>query len=241
MSIADKLITIAQNVAAVFNAGFKKGRQAEHDMLWDTHQDFGNRRTYTYAYAYGWDDNTFAPDYDITAQYAPGMFRESKITDLKGILERRGRKMTITASDISYFSRMSTITRFPEIGTGIMTITHAFSGNPNLVSIDKLVLIRYTGSNCSNAFDGCSGLTHIRFNNNICPNSLSFASCEKMDRASFESNNEDGKGYGLIPALYSRTSGTIIVSRAAVAAAFPNRDEWIALCNTRKTWSIVEA
>ena len=109
-----------------------------------------------------------------------------------------------------------------------------------LEKIAKLNLYQDGFCSCKNAFSSVPNLVYLRFNDRIAPESLNLSSALKLDRASFASTNEDGLGYGLIPALSDSVSGTVTVSAEAVAAAFPNRAEWEALCETKPTWTITE-
>ena len=174
MSIAEKLTTVAQNTASVYEAGEAAGRQAESDRFWDMFQDFGKRTAYTHAFSYAWDDDSFKPKYDILAKYAASMFRQSKITDLKGILEDRGVNMIITCEQIDFFAATSNITRCPEIGTALTGISTAFSSCKSLVSIDKLNMWAYGTCNCKSAFMYCEALEEVRFSENISPINLNF-------------------------------------------------------------------
>ena len=67
MSIADKLVTIAENERKVYDAGYTKGktegggdsydrgvadgRRAEYDAFWDNLQSNGNRTQYAVAFS----------------------------------------------------------------------------------------------------------------------------------------------------------------------------------------------
>jgi len=72
MSIAEKLVTIAENEQKVYKAG----QQAEYDTFWDNYQQNGNRTNYENAFAgYGWNAETFKPKYDIKPTSAYMLFR----------------------------------------------------------------------------------------------------------------------------------------------------------------------
>lgn len=45
--------------------GIEQGKQAEYDAFWDSFQENGNRRRYTYAFTYTWTREMFKPKYDI--------------------------------------------------------------------------------------------------------------------------------------------------------------------------------
>ena len=83
MSIADKLVTIAENIEKIdsraysagytsggqeaYNAGIEQGKQAEYDRFWDAFQQNGNRKSYLCGFAgRAWSDETFKPKYPLT-------------------------------------------------------------------------------------------------------------------------------------------------------------------------------
>ena len=72
---------------------YAAGKQAEWNVFWDSFQQNGTRTNYEGAFdGKGWDDNNFKPKYDIIniGDYSCSQsFRQSKITDLKGILEKQ--------------------------------------------------------------------------------------------------------------------------------------------------------
>lgn len=67
MSIAEKLVTIAENEQKVYEAGEK----AEWDKFWDTYQDYGKRTRYGYAFSgIGWAKNgLLPPKYHMTLSH----------------------------------------------------------------------------------------------------------------------------------------------------------------------------
>lgn len=84
MSIAEKLVEIAEDMPKVYAAG----KQAAYDAFWDVFQNNGGAANYRYAFCYSrFDDTTFNPKYDIectnvttSGEY---MFYSSPITDTK--------------------------------------------------------------------------------------------------------------------------------------------------------------
>lgn len=58
MSIADKLVTVAENEQKVYEAG----KKAEYDRFWDNYQDHGNRTQYGFAFGgKGWGKSGLLP------------------------------------------------------------------------------------------------------------------------------------------------------------------------------------
>ena len=79
MSIAEKLVTIAENEQKVFEAG----KRAEYDRFWDDFQQNGNKRNYRNAF-FNWSADNYNPKYPIimTSQ-ANDVFYYCKMTDTK--------------------------------------------------------------------------------------------------------------------------------------------------------------
>ena len=219
--------------------GLEEGKQAEYDRFWDTFQENGARTIYDFAFSRTWTDEIFAPKYDIKINTVNNIFHYSKITDLKQRLIDCGVTLdTSEATVLYYFVASSTITHLPEIGgENIINLQNAFNSAKELLSIDKLSMSTSADCSCTQAFRQCSNLTEIRFNEGIRPTSLNLQWSTKLSRESLASNNEDGKGYGLIPALADGVTGSVTVSNAAVVASF-TEDEWKSLCNTKPTWTI---
>lgn len=225
-----------------FSFGANSGMETERHNFWSAFQQNGKRSDYSYAFrTAGWTDENFNPAYNITATYANEMFRNSDIEDLMSALAAADVTMHINATELYYFAAGSTIKEFPELGFESNNIQYAFQNCSTLEKIAKLNISTAGSScNCRNAFSNTKNLTYIRFPKDICPESLNLSAAKTLSRESFASENEDGMGYGLIPALDPNFSGKITVSAEAVSAAFPNRAEWTELCNTRHTWTITE-
>lgn len=225
--------------------GLEKGRTNERDFFWNEFQKNGERASYNYAfYGEGWSDVNFYPKYDIRFGNDQMVFESCKITDLKQRLIDCGVKMIFgdATQSLYYFFRNAPVTHLPEIGgKSVISAQGAFQTCTDLQSIEKLTLSDTANCPCNSAFRNCLFLEEIRFNQGIRPTSLSLQWSTKLSKASLASMNEDGKGYGLIPALSDDVTGSITVSATAVSAAFPDRAEWDALCNTKPTWTITEA
>ena len=81
MSIAEKLVTIAENAPKVYEAGEK----AQYDRFWDIYQENGGKQFYSYAFYY-WANEVYNPKYPIYcdgSNTANQTFRFSKILDTK--------------------------------------------------------------------------------------------------------------------------------------------------------------
>ena len=88
MNTAQKLAAIAENQPKVYD----KGKYDEWSDFWDIYQEKGNRNMYLYSFAgYAWRDDIFRPKYNMILRYSNvNMFHYSYLTDLKGLLEKRG-------------------------------------------------------------------------------------------------------------------------------------------------------
>lgn len=133
--------------SAGYDEGFEEGRNAEWNEFWDAFQQKGARLNYEYAFAYGWDDDSFRPKYDIQPTHAANMFKGSKITDLKALLEECGVTLDTsqTGNNFSYMFSESGITAVPAIDLSGATVddfrTSGVFGWANaLHTIDKLIL-----------------------------------------------------------------------------------------------------
>lgn len=102
-------MTIAEQVTrakADYDEVYAAGKQAEYDNFWDNLQNYGNRRSYRYAfYSYAvnnaniWNDSNFNPKYDfkITGinEFAYA-FRAVNITDIKKTVYAEGATLNNT-------------------------------------------------------------------------------------------------------------------------------------------------
>ena len=82
MSIAEKLITIANNEQKVYEAG----KKVEHDAFWDMYQNNGNRTDYSLAFANinaNWTDKSYKPKYPLKVTNASQMFQSCGVVDTK--------------------------------------------------------------------------------------------------------------------------------------------------------------
>ena len=178
MTTAERLTAIAENEAKAREANEKldlclKGNKVDakswYDEFWDDFQDNGNRTLYENAFSgKGWTDNNFKPKYDIIleGQYScNGTFRQSKITDIKGILERQG--ITIDFSQATYATNTfqnSSVKRLPVINLDScikMQSTFHTCGYLEEVEISNLL------ADCTFSYDfqRCGSLTKLILTN----------------------------------------------------------------------------
>ncbi len=189
MSIAQKLITIAENMPKVFEAGksagnggyeqgFEDGKQAEYDAFWDKYQQKGNRTHYGYSFSgHGWNDDTFKPKYDITAKEVNSMFTYSNITDLEKALGDKKLIFLEGATGSSVFNYAKNLTIIPVLDITKMYapgMTMWFSSCTALHTIRKIITVET--ANYDRTFNLCSALVNITFEG-VIGNNISFSGC----------------------------------------------------------------
>lgn len=109
-----------EGFVAGLEEGENNGRYNAYHEFWDTYQQMGNRRHYSYAFAgYGWTDETFKPKYDIIIgnSTSTAMFSYNKVTNLKKILDEQNVELiTGDCTDLgSMFSGCSNLWNIPPI------------------------------------------------------------------------------------------------------------------------------
>ena len=197
MSIAEKLVTIAENEQRVYDAGVQAGRQAERSITWDSFQTKGNRTNYQSFFdsSRGWDMYNFYPKYDIRPEgTASRMFfnwggERHDYFDLAQRLEECGVVLDTSkatslnnAFNSSHFSRIPTIDITGTVGTtdGAGAI---FSNSWTwLETIDKII----TNENViyNNSFGNCTGLKNLVIEGTIGQNGFNVSACKKLSKAS---------------------------------------------------------
>lgn len=220
----------AQKVDEVYEAG----KKAEYDAFWDAYQNSGARHDYCNAF-YGanndsnpWNDALFKPKYDLVCTNVNYMFANSRITNLKQLLQDCGVRFVSNTAEAYYTFFFSYITHIPDFcGVELTNCENAFLNCFHLVSIDKIK----SAETCSfaGAFINCRSLENVTIEGVIGRNGLNMKDCVKLSKASIES---------IINCLSTTTSGlTVTLSKTAVNNAF-TADEWEALIATRTNWTI---
>lgn len=223
-SIAEKLITIAENEQKVYEAG----KQAEYDAFWNNFQDYGNKTNYEYSFCGAtWTKKIFKPKYDIKpSSGAEGIFQNSDINvDLVEYLASLGVKLDI--SEATSISKGFQNTQFTRLGlidvTGLVTCTQLFNRAEYLVTIDTLKC-KFTNT-WSNAFVGCSALENITIDGEI-GKAVSFADCKKLSHDSLMS---------IINHLRNLTSALTLTLGSTNLAKLTDAEKAIA---TEKGWTL---
>lgn len=242
MSMAEKITTIAENIPKVFEAGYNKGKSEGggdnyYDTFWDAYQDYGNRRSYTYAFAkQGWNNETFNPKYPIIAVGdASYMFDGCTLTDFD-FVENGISLDTSGAASLTYaFRNCKGIYRIGEIDcSGCKDVNRLFY-SCKMPNIDNLIV--HENLTYSNTFDYAT-IENITISGVIGKNGFKLTS-STLTKASVIS---------IINALSSTTDGlSITLSETAVNNAFEENegaadgsasDEWLSLIATKPNWTI---
>ena len=220
--------------SGAYDKGYADGKQAEYDAFWDSFQENGNRTTYSQAFG-GFNDETFAPKYDIvigpqnSGRY---MFNYSKITDLKGALEKCGVVLDLsqTTETHSLLYGMPENTRTPKIDFGHLGVNHyqIFAASPKLVEIEEYVVNE--NARFSQVFNGCTSLTTIKMSG-IISNSIDFSQSTKLSLESAISVITHLKDYsGDTTNAYTKTltfSSATIALLNAEGATSPHGTTWL--------------
>lgn len=156
-SFANNLVTIAENVPKVYEAGQK----SECDKFWDEFQNNGGTVNYYFAFSYGkYTDKNYKPKYDIkcssgTTSGQCMFYNASGITDIK---------VAIYANSNS--------------------LAQAFSGCTSLVTIPKIVSKETTVY--TTTFYNCPNLENITFEG-VIGKTISFSASPKLTAESLVS------------------------------------------------------
>lgn len=149
MSIADNLVTIAENVPKVYEAG----KLEERNAFWETYQDGGNRVNWQYAFYYSWwTDDTYNPIYPMKVGDANvNMFYRTPVTDTKVPIDVRDTKL-------NYTFREANIVTIPEL-----IVNESTDLNQAFISCSKLKNITITGTLAKSVTMGACPLTVASF------------------------------------------------------------------------------
>lgn len=241
-TIADKLLTIAENDKKLYEAG----RDIERDMFWDALQTKGNRTVY-YETFFNFGSEVFYPKYNIKlsgSTGAYGTFRQfpmsagtgalAKPFDLVARLNECG--VTLDTSGVTGMYRtfhFSTVTTIPTLDLRNCTspCEDTFYFCRFLHTIEKIILPSEANQAFYSTFGECSALENITFEG-VIGNGFNMQWSTLLSRASIEN---------IIGSLSTTASGRkITLSQTAVNNAFTTA-EWTALVNTRPNWTIALA
>lgn len=256
MSVAEKLLTISNNIKEVYRSGegagsmgldydavYAAGEKAERIRFWNAYQGGGVAKSYAYSFAgSNWTDETFWPVYDIVQEqnaYGGYMFYSSKITNLLQRLLDCSVTLDVSGSTSgAYMFSYSTVTEIPELNFSELCtkIGSAFLGCKSLRVIEKLKVNEKM--EFISTFQQCAALETLIVEGVIGSN-LTIHYTKVLSRESIES---------IVNALSSSASGlTLTLSSKAVATAFETEsgkadgttsDAWLALIAPKSNWTI---
>lgn len=206
----------AKGIAEGKAEGIAEGKQAEYDRFWNDFQEYGNKVTYTFAFAgYNWTDNIYNPKYPIkihgnrSGNYA---FQYSYITD----------------------------TKVPITITGDALLPYAFAYMPNCHTIRKIT-VDETVTVATTTFVGLTALENIEFGGVIAKGAPSFVPSTKLTKASITSiiNALSDTTSGLELGLSLTAVNNAFKTEEQPLGALT--DEWKALVATKSNWTIFVA
>lgn len=230
-------------------AGLEEGKQAEYDAFWDAYQDYGNRKSYQYAFAgTGWNNVTLKPKYTITitASNATSMFVRCNCygktrLDMTEICKKLDTSNLTSAALMFQDAFLENVT--VDLGNAT-TLNNCFSsGNVGANKSIRNVTLKVTEkcTSLSSAFAYCDATEEVIFTDDstIAADGLNFRWSTKLNKASIKS---------IINALSDEKEGlTVTLSQIAVDTAFETvKDaadgstsaEWIALAGDENTEGI---
>ena len=231
MSIAEKLVKIAENEQAVFEAGAK----SEYDRFWDVYQAEGNRDNYNYAFTgYGWTQSVFKPKYNIVPVTPTSMFSSSRIVDIRP--QTIGVDVDFSkCTSFYYLCSNSTIKYIGVVdcsSASPASLSYIFSSAKELVSVEKVIMPEMDSAGFADkSFENAVKLEHICIEG-VIRRSASLKWSVVLTKESITS---------IVQALSDTAEGqTITFSQTAKEAAFTD-SEWATLIGTKPNWTIALA
>lgn len=230
------------NMEVTYNRSY--GMQTEYDRFWDKFQQSGTRGTYSYAFAYQWDENIFTPKYDIVPVIADYMFRAFPCTAKPFDLVDKLQELNINL-DFSKCTNMSSLTSYSYISRmGVVDMracaahSTTFGYSNELKTIDKIIVDE--NNTFANAVFRVPKLEDITVEGTVASD-ISFQYCTRLTKESITS---------IINALGDETivaGKTLTLSQTAVNTAFETSEgaadgetseEWNNLISTKTNWTI---
>ena len=162
MSIADKILVIAENEKKVYESG----KKSQYDKFWDTYQQNGKLTNYSGAFeGRGWTKETFKPKYDIRPINAYHMFNyggNQCNIDMVELSKELGIVFDFSKTTSFYqcfcgnfFKRLGVIDTTSADSLNGMFVE--FAGN----TIDKLIIRSDGSTTCGNSFQTAAALRNI--------------------------------------------------------------------------------
>ena len=234
MSIANKLLTIAENIPRVYNSGvtegYREGAKYQHKSFWDNYQDYGKRNDYTNAFSgTGWTNETFKPNHDMKPFGTYMMFKNSKIEgDLVDILNKLNVTLDFSICDSFQYTFQNTkFTRVGYIKATRVRLVDTFQNSALLETIDGLELATFSEDHTSNTFSGCTALKNLTIYGTL-GNSFNVKDCP-LTRVSIDS---------IFDHLSTTATGkTLTLNENAVKSAYTD-EEWATRIAPFSNWTI---
>ena len=241
MSIANKLLTIAENIPRVYNSGvtegYREGAKYQHKSFWDNYQDYGKRSDYTNAFSgKGWTNETFKPIYKIYCGYMA--FKNSMIEgDLVEILNSLDVELDSANSwSYQYTFEKTRLTRLGYLKMVNAPLVDTFRDSALLETIDGLEIKESIAINSS--FVGCTALKNLTMYGTVGQN-FNLGDCP-LSKASITSVYEH--------LSTTATAKTLTLKKSAVNAAFgididdeatyPIGSEYYTLRHSKDNWTV---
>ena len=237
MSIETKLVTIAENIPEVYEAG----KQAEYDAFWDIYQRNGTRANYHSAFAgEGWHKDTFKPKYLIAPNAvwgAKNLFYHFGLgyTDVLDFREVAHWFDFTNVDDASNMFDSAKINHIEiDLSNKCTNLNGCFSCEWNKTGRTHITLkVSEKCTSYSSTFAYCGELTHLFFmDGSKIAGSMGVSTATGLVKESIES---------VIRALWDGASGkTLTLSKTAVINAFGSTtsQEWLNLVATKSNWTI---
>ena len=184
MSIAEKLVAVAENEQKVYDAG----KKAEYDNFWDDFQDNGELRNYQEAFAYNrWNERNFKPKYNLVVKECVKMFYYNKtLPNIKTALENCGVVLdTSEATTLANMFYRVVSAEIPAIDLSSATDTTRMFYSGDIITIEKVIFSENTAI-ASNIFSSATGLENIEIGGTICSDII-FSACTKLTHDSLMS------------------------------------------------------
>lgn len=164
MSIAEKLVTIAENEQKIYDAG----KKAEYDNFWDSVQENGNRTNYSFCFAgEAWSLDNFKPKYPLQPTSSQNMFAYwGNYGNRSGVADFRGLPIDFskTEATTSCFLNNLFVVAVGEINAiSAASISTFFDGCRNLHTVEKFILKEDGTTTLNNTFRNCKSLENITF------------------------------------------------------------------------------
>lgn len=195
MSIAEKLVQIAENELKVYNAGYNAGKAAGgggdgyYDTIWNAIQINGERTDYQKTFnGAGWTQAMFKPKYNIIIKSSNSMFTDSAITDIRpeaiGVTISPHPEAGNVWENFLHGSNVEYVDTIDDT-IGLAGTMMVFCGASKLKSVNRFIANEKT-QYMMFAFSGCTELTDITVEGGF-GNNISFINCTKLSLASAKS------------------------------------------------------